>query len=681
MIRVLFAPIKQNFILRLLYLAIVIVLILQITIAFQSVEYLVQHVTNDDTFYYLQFAYNVAQGLGPTFDGIHRANGVQPLWAMLLTLLAGITADKIPLLRGCLLAAAALNAGSGFLLLRLLRLVFRDCRIAEIFGIGAFLAFQLQSGHFLTGMESSLNLFVFLAALLLTVKIVSYDARVDSFLFKQMGMLGVVGMLLVMARVDNIVYVPWMVLGGSIALYRAGQARAIHRVDFVTGILRSSVMIGVPSLIFIVCYAFWNWYQLGYLLPLPVSALVKRAGHYTSVVEPLGGYLSLSYVSFTLTSFLEETRKIMAELLGPLWFGRTHWLAGNALLVILLTAAISLSFVVATILRNRRATIGRVLMRPERWIGRLWGILLLFWSVYSTIPYVLGIATYATKWAKLATTIVCIVLGFVIAGEVPSSAYDTLTTSKSSDIRVLWRFGWLKSFFDVLTRRRAPILWFSLIVICILHLFFTVFFAGSQLIYTRWYLVPQYVLLILMFSYVISSCIQATGGWGRVMLSSVIVTWTSVALLWAFLATGMRLRDETELPLNATRGHYETAKWVRNNLPVNSRIGCFNAGIMGYFSERTVINLDGLMNDYEYAERIIQGKLGIMEYLDSNHVEYVADYVRGAYDEFHLPPTEAILGIPRQRLIPVLSMHGEFWYNETFPITFFVFKLKPVQTR
>jgi hypothetical protein len=49
-------------------------------------------------FYYFQIARNVAHGLGPTFDGIHRTNGFHPLWLAILTPVFGLCAgDVLPL--------------------------------------------------------------------------------------------------------------------------------------------------------------------------------------------------------------------------------------------------------------------------------------------------------------------------------------------------------------------------------------------------------------------------------------------------------------------------------------------------------------------------------------------------------------------------------------------------------
>lgn len=42
--------------------------------------------------------------------------------------------------------------------------------------------------------------------------------------------------------------------------------------------------------------------------------------------------------------------------------------------------------------------------------------------------------------------------------------------------------------------------------------------------------------------------------------------------------------------------------WVKANLPRDARVGSWNAGLLGFLSDRQVVNLDGLVNPWEYLE-------------------------------------------------------------------------------
>lgn len=68
---------------------------------------------------------------------------------------------------------------------------------------------------------------------------------------------------------------------------------------------------------------------------------------------------------------------------------------------------------------------------------------------------------------------------------------------------------------------------------------------------------------------------------------------------------------------------YNAAIWVKANLPVNTRIAAFNSGIMSYFSDRFVMNSDGLINNSAY-EAMKQNRL--WELFKAERIDYLVDY-------------------------------------------------------
>ncbi len=65
------------------------------------------------------------------------------------------------------------------------------------------------------------------------------------------------------------------------------------------------------------------------------------------------------------------------------------------------------------------------------------------------------------------------------------------------------------------------------------------------------------------------------------------------------------------------------ADWINTHTTPAARVGAFNAGIIGFFSQRTVVNLDGAVNNSAYdalrARRL-------QDYLLANSIDYVADF-------------------------------------------------------
>jgi hypothetical protein len=71
---------------------------------------------------------------------------------------------------------------------------------------------------------------------------------------------------------------------------------------------------------------------------------------------------------------------------------------------------------------------------------------------------------------------------------------------------------------------------------------------------------------------------------------------------------------------------FQLAHWLDQNLPHSAVLASFNAGQFGYFSNRQVINLDGLVNSFEYFRSVKQGTVSLLQYLSENEVDYFVDY-------------------------------------------------------
>ena len=81
---------------------------------------------------------------------------------------------------------------------------------------------------------------------------------------------------------------------------------------------------------------------------------------------------------------------------------------------------------------------------------------------------------------------------------------------------------------------------------------------------------------------------------------------------------------------------YKAAVWTRNNLSQDVRLAMKDAGLFGLLSERTVINLDGLVNNLQYQEYLRKKQLS--EYFRQKGVQYLVQHAywpgRPQYAEF-----------------------------------------------
>jgi hypothetical protein len=66
---------------------------------------------------------------------------------------------------------------------------------------------------------------------------------------------------------------------------------------------------------------------------------------------------------------------------------------------------------------------------------------------------------------------------------------------------------------------------------------------------------------------------------------------------------------------------YESAVWIKENTPENSKVGAISAGIYGYMNGRT-IDLAGVVNEEAYKA---MREKRIFAYLQEKQIDYLAD--------------------------------------------------------
>jgi len=177
------------------------------------------------------------------------------------------------------------------------------------------------------------------------------------------------------------------------------------------------------------------------------------------------------------------------------------------------------------------------------------------------------------------------------------------------------------------------------------------YFGSSATQFAFWYFTPAIVLYVV--------CLGAIFVWGaeklelltrRRFLSEIAcVALVAGTLLLCTLRFAINLRHSVGGTALATR--YEAAGWMRENLPQDAVLASWNAGQLGFFSDRTVINLDGLVNDRRYFEEILKGRRSLTEYLQENRVDYVVDYYDYTSDNF-------TANLPVVQSFPMPSVRG-----------------------
>jgi hypothetical protein len=232
----------------------------------------------DDAYYYFIVARNVAAGHGFTFDLINRTNGFHPLWLFVnVPIFALSGSDRILPLRIILMTLATLNAATGVVIFRLLKKYF-------LFGTAALISMVwilLPAIHQVTaedGLEAGLNAFG-LSALLLGGSWFMDKTLGGKIRKWDLVMVGFLGALALFSRLDNMfTYLAvgiWLVLRAFpfpkylfwdesfvvVSVFAAAILRFGLSDLYEVALLSVYIMLALAMLIKPACYLFFGLYK------------------------------------------------------------------------------------------------------------------------------------------------------------------------------------------------------------------------------------------------------------------------------------------------------------------------------------------------------------------------------------------------------------------------------------
>lgn len=156
--------------------------------------------TRDDAYYYFKVAQNISEGRGSTFDGINLTNGYHPLWMLVcIPIFALARFDLILPLRILLVVMAALSASTSVVLFRLLKKPVGEPLAALA---AAFWAFSLTIHAIVTqqGMETGI---VALATVLFLYQLQKTEPQAE-LTPKNLAGLALAALFLIFSRLDGI---------------------------------------------------------------------------------------------------------------------------------------------------------------------------------------------------------------------------------------------------------------------------------------------------------------------------------------------------------------------------------------------------------------------------------------------------------------------------------------------
>lgn len=185
---------------------------------------------------------------------------------------------------------------------------------------------------------------------------------------------------------------------------------------------------------------------------------------------------------------------------------------------------------------------------------------------------------------------------------------------------ILVAFSWRQ----ILTRLRGDLRILALIACAACELaYYGVAYGSAQ--WRPWHLILPFIVAQLLFVWCLHILRDSWKSLGNSMLTVLLIAIVCLAVVAAIPRFGFR----TQGTLNTGRFYYdEAASWLREHTESDATIGVWNAGYVGYFSDRRVVNLDGLINGSTLFQYLADGR-GAWQYAVDQRLDYVSDYQYG----------------------------------------------------
>jgi hypothetical protein len=169
-----------------------------------------------------------------------------------------------------------------------------------------------------------------------------------------------------------------------------------------------------------------------------------------------------------------------------------------------------------------------------------------------------------------------------------------------------------------------------------------------------WYFMPAAAVGAIFFG-ILCGAFDFSGLWSNAR-SRIAVVFLAAVILSGFGLNGWTSWSRGMFPWQNEQ--LMAAQWVKKNVGADDWVGSFNAGIIGYMSERKVVNLDGLANN-AVVPYLKQRRLG--DYIKKRNLAYLIDSeysILKDYRDFYGPAWDADKHIIR---IAVIDDPGVSW--------------------
>jgi hypothetical protein len=610
----------------------------------------------DDAYYYFKVAQNISEGHGSTFDGINPTNGYHPLWMLIcVPIFALARFDLILPLRILLLVMSGLSVATAMLLYRLIGRIF-SASIGASAALYWVFSFDVLNIVYRPGLETGIAAF-FIVFLIYKLYEFERSWRTNEVSPKQIMTLAVIAVLTMFSRLD-LVFLAGMV--GLWVIFRGHLLRFLLPLDIVSiiiaALLAFIIRVDLPAYYQSVDIAL-TMLVLGLIVKIPcafVFGLYQRA----TILNPRE--LLIRLFLFSLTSLVI----IGASMLASLRLGFLEGSFSRLILIIDLVFTIlffSISRLIYLGLQTNKSAVSPLGEKPLPDLRAHWKQ----WVTEGTVYYgiIFGALGIYMAWSKLAFGTSSPVSGQIKQwwASLPGRAYGGSTRNPLSFFGInytgeanAWNpvsrilGGWSESFYGL----RVEEEWRYLIVLTLLAVIFYLvlltnrhkgktaitqmgiipllssawlqapyYHAIGYAAYKEWYWVSQLVVIVLTFSLIAGLLYKILHRFRYRQ----IVAWMLALYVGLNMGTPYWKSIHDSMPYGywpPDAPYMDIPPLLEEHTEPGSIIGMTGGGNVGYFiHDRTIINMDGLINSYPYFQALQARQAGA--YLEEIGVDYV----------------------------------------------------------
>jgi len=612
--------------------------------------------SNDDAFYYYKVAQNVLSGNGFSFDGINLTNGFHPLWMVVCLGVFWLSRFHLLLpLRVLIVISGVLNGLTGVVLLRLLQKFLP--LVAAILGACVWILLpSIYNNYTAHGLESALSAFFVAVLLLKSADLLTGPAE------KRAGkliILGIIAALTILSRLDTLFVVAMV---GFFVVFKITRMNRLMVFDlvavFIASVLAWIIRFSTTPLVL-------NNYSLYPQMVLSLM-LTPTAVFFAGLYNPK--------VKYSKVQLFSRLAAAAAGLAAALYLALLLLQkAGMNLLVSrsLILLSVSLAFILFLFVRFFYRPSSQVLsvsawQQVKNWIqqglphhlrdGALFSfpIVLLVCGYMLTNKLVFGTFTpvsgqVKTWWGTLGNTAyrqnetLVELLGLAPgSGSNPWSLVTTIIADISIFIRNLFEKDsqelpvllFLVLIFIIfillvfllsrkdgfLARRSFALLIPALAVGSFLHI---AYYAARNYGHTRsWYWVPESMLLLLLGAVLSSKVFEKLKQWTRSPMPGHIMLLGMIGFVIFLHTRYITSLCPPTVPLENQADYLAETRELEFYTRENSLIGMTGGGETAYFIQnRTIVNLDGLINSPEYFSSLKTSSAG--RFLSDMNLDYV----------------------------------------------------------